>query len=49
VRTYTVHRGDILKDIAARYGVSMASIMAINDIPNPDSLRIGQVLVIPTS
>jgi len=46
-RTYTVQRGDILKQIAARYGVSMASIMAINSIPNPDSLRIGQVLTIP--
>ena len=46
-RTYTVQRGDILKQIAARYGVSMASIMANNTIPNPDSLRIGQVLTIP--
>ena len=48
-RTYTVQRGDLLKQIAARYGVSIASILAINDIPNPDSLRIGQVLVIPAS
>jgi hypothetical protein len=47
LRTYTVQRGDLLKQIAARHGVSMASILAINDIPNPDSLRIGQVLVIP--
>jgi LysM repeat protein len=46
-RTYTVQRGDILKQIAARYGVSVASIIAINTIPNPDSLRIGQVLTIP--
>ena len=46
-RTYVVQRGDILKQIAARYGVSMASIMAINTIPNPDSLQVGQVLRIP--
>jgi LysM repeat protein len=46
-RTYTVQRGDSLKQIAARYGVSLASIMAINTIPNPDSLRVGQVLQIP--
>ena len=46
-RTYTVQRGDLLKQIAARYGVSIASILAINDIPDPDSLRVGQVLVIP--
>jgi LysM repeat protein len=47
-RTYTVQPGDLLKVIAARYGVSIASILAINDIPNPDSLRVGQVLVIPS-
>jgi LysM repeat protein len=46
-RTYVVQRGDILKQIAARYGVSMASIIAINNIPNPDSLQVGQVLNIP--
>jgi LysM repeat protein len=46
-QAHTVQRGDMLKQIAARYGVSMASIMAINAIPNPDSLRIGQVLIIP--
>jgi LysM repeat protein len=48
-RIYVVQRGDILKEIAAHYGVSMASIVAINDIPNPDSLRVGQVLTIPPS
>jgi LysM repeat protein len=46
-RTYVVQPGDILKQIAARYGVSMASIIAINTIPNADSLRVGQVLTIP--
>ena len=46
-RTHVVQRGDQLRHIAARYGVSMASIMAINPIPNPDSLTVGQVLIIP--
>jgi LysM repeat protein len=46
-RTYTVRRGDELREIAAAHGVSMASIMAINDIPDPDNLRVGQVLIIP--
>jgi hypothetical protein len=27
--------------------VSLAQIIAANDIPNPDSLRVGQVLHIP--
>jgi LysM repeat protein len=47
--TYTVQRGDELKHIAAQYGVSIWSIIDANDIPNPDSLRVGQVLEIPSS
>ena len=45
--TYTVQRGDELKHIAAQYGVSIWKIISANDIPNPDSLRVGQVLTIP--
>ncbi len=46
-RTYTVQRGDELKNIAAQYGVSIWTIIDANEIPNPDSLRVGQVLHIP--
>jgi LysM repeat protein len=46
-RTYTVQHGDELKYIAAQYGVSIWSIIDTNDIPDPDSLRVGQVLKIP--
>jgi len=46
-RSYTVQRGDELKQIAAQYKVSIWSIIDSNDIPNPDSLRVGQVLKIP--
>ena len=46
-RTYVVHRGDQLKDIAAQYQVNIWKIINNNDIPNPDSLRVGQVLTIP--
>ena len=46
-RSYTVKRGDELKTIAAEYGVSIWSIIDSNDIPNPDSLTVGQVLTIP--
>jgi LysM repeat protein len=46
-QTYTVQHGDELKEIAARYGVSIWKIIDSNDIPNPDSLRVGQVLTIP--
>src|SRR5712691_3917481 len=46
--TYTVQPGDELKHIAADHHVSIWKIIAANDIPNPDSLRIGQELKIPT-
>jgi spore germination protein YaaH len=42
-----VKPGDELKHIAAAYGVSIWRIVDTNDIPNPDSLRVGQVLEIP--
>lgn len=44
---YTVKPGDELKSIAALSGVSIWKIIQANDIPNPDSLRVGQVLKIP--
>lgn len=46
-RTYTVQKGDELKQIAAQYDVSIWKIIDHNDIPDPDSLRVGQVLRIP--
>lgn len=46
--TYVVQAGDELKRIAADHNVSINKIIAANDIPNPDSLRIGQELRIPT-
>ena len=46
--TYVVQPGDELKHIAADYNVSIWKIIAANKIPNPDSLKIGQVLHIPS-
>ena len=46
-QTYTVQSGDELRHIATTYHVSIWSIIDSNDIPNPDSLRVGQVLKIP--
>lgn len=48
-QSYTVKRGDELKNIAAEYHVSIWSIIDNNDIPNPDSLTVGQVLKIPSN
>jgi stage VI sporulation protein D len=47
VRTYRVQSGDTLSSIAARFGVSVQALINANGITDPNSLSIGQVLVIP--
>ncbi|MDX1449533.1 MAG: LysM peptidoglycan-binding domain-containing protein, partial [Acidimicrobiia bacterium] len=47
--TYVVRAGDTLARIAARHGTSIAAIVTANDLSNPNSIRIGQRLTIPTS
>jgi LysM repeat protein len=44
---YTVQKGDILTKIAQRYNVTVDEILAINQIRNPQSLSVGQVIRIP--
>ena len=46
-RTHVVQPGDELRYIAAAYDISIRTIINANDIPNPDSLRVGQELTIP--
>ena len=46
---YVVMRGDTLGFIARNHGVSMADIMELSNLSNPDQLRVGQVLLIPGS
>src|SRR6266508_165602 len=41
---YTVQKGDILKLIAQKYGVTVADILAVNQIANPDSPNVGPVI-----
>lgn len=48
VTTHKVRLGDRLGDIAHEFGVSVASIISLNGIKNPNLIRIGQVLEIPT-
>lgn len=45
--TYTVVRGDTLSRIAQRFGISLAALISANNIPNPNLIYAGQVLVIP--
>lgn len=44
---YTVRAGDTLWKIARKFGVSMDSIVQLNNIRNPDKLKVGSQLNIP--
>lgn len=45
--THTVQGGDTLSAIAEEHDVSLESLVAANDLVNPDVLQIGQILIIP--
>jgi hypothetical protein len=44
---YTIKRGDTLGTIAAEFDVKVADLIRVNDIKHPDSIYIGQELIIP--
>ncbi len=44
--TYEVQPGDTLSAIAGQYGVSVAALSALNSLPDPNQLAVGQVLTI---
>jgi membrane-bound lytic murein transglycosylase D len=43
-RFYTVRRGDTLSSIAARHGMSVSELAALNDLRNSNHIRVGQRL-----
>jgi LysM repeat protein len=45
--TYALKNGESLSEIAKRFNVSVAAIIAANKITNPDAVSSGTVLVIP--
>ena len=45
--SHRVVAGDTLTQIAERYGVSVASLMRANDLPNPNLLKVGQIITLP--
>ncbi len=47
LQRYQVQAGDTLAAIAAVYGITVEEILAVNEIDNPNVLRVGQVLTIP--
>jgi LysM repeat protein len=48
-RTHVVMKGDTLNSIAAKYGVTAATLKSANKITDERKLAIGQVLTIPTT
>jgi spore germination protein len=42
-----VKPGDTLSGIAKEFGVTVEAIMEVNDLTNPNKIRVGQVLIIP--
>jgi LysM repeat protein len=43
---YIVQTGDTLGAIAVKFNITVAEIIAVNEIANPDALEVGQVLII---
>ncbi len=46
---YTIKSGDTLFSVAERLGTSPERLMALNDIEDPESLRIGQIICVRSS
>ncbi|MEO8398171.1 MAG: LysM peptidoglycan-binding domain-containing protein, partial [Chloroflexota bacterium] len=49
VQTYVVAYGDTLSSIASRFGIATMDLARVNQIVNPNLIRLGQVLNIPAS
>jgi LysM repeat protein len=46
--TYTVVEGDSLYAIALRFGVELQALIELNGLSNPNDIRVGQELQIPS-
>ena len=46
--SYTIQRGDRLADIAHDFGVSVSTLMSLNNISDPNLIRSGSTLRIPS-
>jgi hypothetical protein len=46
---YTVQRGDTLFRLAGRFNTTVREIMRLNNLSNPNLIRVGQVLLVPSA
>jgi len=46
-QTYMIDRGDTLRTIGERFGVSWQTLATVNNIPNPNMISAGMVITIP--
>jgi LysM repeat protein len=47
--TYRIKEGDTLGALAIQFNVSVIDIMAVNNLTDPDSINVGQIIYIPTA
>lgn len=45
--TYVVRKGDTISGIAQRYGLQVSEVVALNAISDPNTIRVGQKLILP--
>jgi LysM repeat protein len=47
--TYLVKKGDSLGALAVQFNVRLSDIMTVNNLTDPDSIFVGQIIYIPTA
>jgi LysM repeat protein len=45
-RYHVVEGGDTLKGIAAKYGLTVDDLVKLNNLPNPNAIKVGQKLIL---
>lgn len=47
--TFTIRPGDTLASIARKFGVKLGALIDLNNIRDPNKIKVGQVLVLPST
>lgn len=46
---HVVKQGDTLYSIARAYNTTIGNLLRFNKVPNPNMIRIGQIIIVPLS